>query len=132
MVGSLLVLALAAAAPNPHAPERRPVVLDFRPGADNPVPLLPAPETGPRFSDLAAYEGLPVIEKEPGALPEGWVQIGGMVVPAAPASADSPWPLAARPEIAADIGGSLDQPARDLTGCLGGGLPQISDALNRA
>lgn len=102
MVGSLLVLALAAAAPNPHAPERRPVVLDFRPGADNPVPLLPAPDSGPRFSDLAAYEGLPVIEKEPGVLPEGWVQVGGMVVPAAPARADSPWPLAAAPEIAAD------------------------------
>lgn len=104
MLSSTLVLTLAAAAvPNPYAPDARPVVLDFRPGADNPVPLLPAQGEGPKFSDLAAYEGLPVIEKEPGTLPPGWVQIGGMVVPEAVAQgAPVISPFTARPEIAAD------------------------------
>lgn len=87
MLSSTLVLTLAAAAvPNPYAPDARPVVLDFRPGAHNPVPLLPAPDEGPTFSELAAYEGLPVVEKEPGALPPGWVQLGGMVMPEAVAA----------------------------------------------
>lgn len=104
MLSSTLALTLATAAvPNPYAPDARPVVLDFRPGAHNPVPLLPAPADGARFSDLAAHEGAPVIEKEPGTLPPGWVQIGGMVVPEAVAhGAPVISPLAARPEVAAD------------------------------
>ncbi|WAS92554.1 Ig-like domain-containing protein [Nannocystis punicea] len=103
MSSSLLVLTLAVAAvTNPYAPDARPVVLDFRPGAVNAVPLLPAPATGATFSDLAAHEGRPVVEKEPGTLPPGWVQLGGMVVPEAVAEgAPVISPFAARPEIAA-------------------------------
>ncbi|MFY0535536.1 hypothetical protein [Nannocystis pusilla] len=90
MSSSTLVLTLAAAAvANPYAPDARPVVLDFRPGAVNAVPLLPAPDGGATFSDLAAHEGLPVVEKEPGTLPAGWVQLGGMVVPEAVAQPPS-------------------------------------------
>ncbi|HEY8376704.1 MAG TPA: hypothetical protein VIK91_09460, partial [Nannocystis sp.] len=102
MVGSVLVLTLAAAVPNPHVPDDAPVVLDFRPGADNPIPLLPTPDTGVSFSELAAYEDLPVIEKEPGTLPEGWIQDGDIVVPAEPAGPDWVWPVKARPEITFD------------------------------
>jgi len=104
MSSTTLVLTLATAAvANPYAPDARPVVLDFRPGAPNEVPLLPAQAGGATFSDLTAHEGLPVIEKEPGTLPAGWVQIGGMVVPEAVAQgAPVISPLAARPEIAAD------------------------------
>lgn len=78
-----LVLALAAAAPNPHVPEAGPVVLDFRPGAVNRVPLLPPPATGVRFDELDAFRGAPVVVHEQGTLPDGWVQLGGLVIPAA-------------------------------------------------
>ncbi|MDC0717384.1 MYXO-CTERM sorting domain-containing protein [Nannocystis bainbridge] len=97
-----LVLTLAAAAvANPYAPDARPVVLDLRPGAVNAVPLLPGPDAGATFADLAAHEGRPVVEKEPGSLPPGWVQLGGMVVPEAVANgAPVISPFAARPEVA--------------------------------
>ncbi|MCY1055551.1 MYXO-CTERM sorting domain-containing protein [Nannocystis sp. SCPEA4] len=109
MSSMTLVLTFATAAVvNPYAPDARPVVLDFKPGAYNEVPLLPAPEHGATFADLAAHEGMPVIEKEPGTLPPGWVQLGGMVVPEAVAQgAPVISPLTARPEVAA---GKVDGP----------------------
>lgn len=76
-----LVLALAAAVPNPHAPDAAPVVLDFGPGAVNRVPLLPPADDGVRFHQLDDYRGRAIAVHPQGTLPDGWVQLGGVVVP---------------------------------------------------
>lgn len=81
-VGLALVAGAAAppAVPNPYYVEPAPVVIDLSPGAARP----PAQEESPaRFEDLDAYMGRPVETHPQGALPEGWVQRGGVVIPRA-------------------------------------------------
>lgn len=63
---------------NPYAPTGRPVHLDFTRLPE------PRPDGGVAFEDLDDYKGRPVLEHpRRGALPAGWVQQGGVVIPQA-------------------------------------------------
>lgn len=64
---------------NPYAPTRRPVVLDF---SNGPI-ASPDVEGLIEFHELDRVKGYQSPLKPQGALPEGWVQQGGVVVPRA-------------------------------------------------
>jgi MYXO-CTERM domain-containing protein len=74
---------------NPYAPTHAPAVLDLSHGPVRHAPV----DSGVRFEDLDAYR----LKQDPtwpegqhiGALPEGWVQQGGVVVPRAIAEGGS-------------------------------------------
>lgn len=70
--------------PNPYAPTGVPPTIDFSHGK---IPTV-THESGVRFEDLDSYmdlseETAPEADADRPGLPEGWVQIGGMVVPRA-------------------------------------------------
>lgn len=64
---------------NPYAPTRQPVFVDFSQGP----PVTPTVESSVKFEELDEYVERPVLRREQGTLPAGWVQQGGVVVPQA-------------------------------------------------
>lgn len=91
--------------PNPYAPTHEPVVFDFSRGAQ---PAAPA--GGVRFSELDRHrDDVPAADLEPGQLPAGWVQQGGVVVPRAIADGADVRSPAALGELQADPHANRDK-----------------------
>ena len=98
---------------NPYAPTHAPAVLDFSHGPVRPAPV----DSGVRFEDLDAHriEHDPTWpERQPVALPAGWVQQGDVVVPRAIAEGGSYGPPALADTSGATLGKIEGPAAADL------------------